>query len=271
MADDLAALQRRFFRLVLAPRGVGEAAPTLFRDDAAALPLRGWIRAPDEAGAVRRLDIYANMYFFRLLDVLRADYPKLTAAIGDDAMHNLATDYLLAHPSDHPSLRQLGRHLPAWLRAHALAAERPPLADLAELEWARIEAFDVADQAVLERADAAALTADAWPSHVFQAVGSARLLRLAHPAHEMWDALENGRPCPPIGACPTDVLVWRGGWQPRHRPVEAGESAALACVLAGRPFSAVCQVVGEGRSEAEAAPLAVAFLLRWIDERLLTL
>ena len=34
--------------------------------------------------AVQRLDIYANMYFFRLLDILRGDYGAVVAAVGDD-------------------------------------------------------------------------------------------------------------------------------------------------------------------------------------------
>ena len=134
MADALRRLQRRFFRLVLAPRGVGPEVPALMHDDPEGVPLDRWIRAPDEAGAVRRLDVYANMYFFRLLDVLRGDYPKLAAALGETALHNLCTDYVLTHPSDNPSLRHFGRHLPGFLKKHSLGVERPHLADLAALE-----------------------------------------------------------------------------------------------------------------------------------------
>ena len=43
---------------------------------------------------VQRLDIYANMYFWRLLDILRGDFSAVVAAVGEDAFHNLVTDYL---------------------------------------------------------------------------------------------------------------------------------------------------------------------------------
>src|SRR4029077_19404566 len=91
----------------------------------------------ERASAIERLDVYANMYFFRILDALRGDYPKVLAVVGDDAFHNLATDYLQAHPSRHPSLRFVGAALPAFLRGHALAGPRPWLPGLAPLEWAR--------------------------------------------------------------------------------------------------------------------------------------
>lgn len=271
MAEDLALLQQRFFRLVRAPRGVAPELPALAHDDPAGVPLLGWIHAPDEEGAIVRLDVYAEMYFFRLLEVLRADYPKLTRAIGDDAMHNLVTDYLLAHPSDNPSLRHLGRHLPVFLRAHPRGEDRPLLADLAELEWARVEAFDVPDEAVLERAAVAAIAPEAWPAHRFRAARSVRLLRLAYPADEAWVALDSGAELLAEGPRATAVLVWRSGHKVLHRPMAAGESVALGVLLAGAPFAAICQAVAEsGGPESAVGRSVLDMLLRWIDEGLLS-
>jgi hypothetical protein len=267
--EDLALLQRRFFRLVLAPAGIEAELPAFSRDDPMGVPLRRWIRAPDEAGAQERLSVYANMYFFRLLDVLRGDYPKLAAVLGDATMHNLATDYLLRYPSDNPSLRYLGRHLPGFLCEHDLGRKRPELWDLAALEWARVEAFDVADEAVLTREEVAALPEAAWPAHAFRAVGSARTLSLHHPAHEIWNAVDRGEAAPVVEARPTELLIWRRGWWVHHRPIERDERSALARVLAARPFAEVCAALGEELSEADAARTAVGLLLRWIDEGLL--
>ena len=271
MADALSRLQERFFRLVLAPRGVGPEVPALEADDPEGVPLLRWIRAPDEAGAVRRLDVYANMYFFRLLDVLRGDYPKLAAVLGDAATHNLCTDYVLCHPSDNPSLRHFGRHLPGFLRKHSLLDLRPDLADLAALEWARVQALDVVDEAVLERAAVAALPADAWASHVFPSVRSARLLRLAHSVDQVWAAIERGNAAPPASPRPTHLLVWRRDLVVYHRAVEPGEAPALERILSAQPFAAVCQaLVAEGVSTEAATHTALGLLLRWIDEGLLS-
>jgi hypothetical protein len=269
MTDDLAALQRRFFRLVRAPTGVADEIPALGRDDPAGVPLLGWVRAPDEAGAAKRLDVYAEMYFYRLLDVLRGDYARLVRAVGDVAMHNLATDYLLAHPSDDPSLRHLGRHFPAFLRGHPLAAERPWLSDLAALEWARVEAFDTADDAVLAREAVAAMPTEAWPAHQFVLVRSARMIRLDWPVHEAWDALEAGADAPAIEVQATALLVWRTGWKVVHRPADAGEAAALGALFGGASFAGVCEAVARKAGELDVAARVVRMLLRWIDEDLL--
>ena len=143
---SLAELQRRFFELItgaesvtaeLAARGVpaGEAEGVA----------RALAVADARGSAIERLDVYANMYFFRILDALRADYPKVLAVIGDEAFHDLATGYLLAHPSRHPSLRFVGAALPGFVAEHRLAKERPWLGELAALEWARVDVFERAE------------------------------------------------------------------------------------------------------------------------------
>ena len=95
--------------------------------------------------AVDRLDVYASMYFVRIHDVLREELARTAAAVGDEAFHDLVTDYLQACPPSHPSLREAGARLPAFLATHALAVDRPWLAELARLERARLEVFDGPD------------------------------------------------------------------------------------------------------------------------------
>ena len=89
--------------------------------------LAGVVSGDERLDPVQRLDIYANMYFWRLLDILRGDYSALVAVLGDDAFHNLVTDYLLACPSTHPSVRNVGARLADYPRA-AVACRRAPLA-----------------------------------------------------------------------------------------------------------------------------------------------
>src|SRR6476620_8270809 len=96
----LREIEERFFALITAPEGVEKT-----------LAARGLPRAHVEefvrSDALRRLDVYANMYFFRLLEVLEDDYPSLRAALGAEAFHNLVTDYLQRHASTHPSVRHV--------------------------------------------------------------------------------------------------------------------------------------------------------------------
>ena len=90
-----------------------------------------------------------RMYFVRIHDVLRGGVAAHGGAAGRGGFHGLVTDYLQACPPTHPSLREAGARLPAFLATHACAAERPWLADLARLERARLEVFDGPDAAPL--------------------------------------------------------------------------------------------------------------------------
>ena len=135
---ELRALQSVFWRLMVAPEGVAAGARALRAEGAIGSEDLGFlVRADDRMNPRERLDVYADMYFYRLRDCLAEDFPKLSAWIGPARLHNVVTYYLLAHPPAHFSLRELGRRLPGFVAGHALASEFPGLADLAALEWAR--------------------------------------------------------------------------------------------------------------------------------------
>ncbi len=170
----LAELQRRFFELVTGPQGI---AQELARRGIPEPELAAIIAGDARASAVERLDVYANMYFFRILEVLRADYPKLAAVVGAETFHDLATDYLQAHPSRHPSLRFVGAALPDFLARHALGATRAWLAELAALEWARVDVFDRADAEVLAHAALSALAPEAFAALALAPVPACALAR----------------------------------------------------------------------------------------------
>jgi uncharacterized protein (UPF0276 family) len=130
------ATQRVFWNLITAPEGATTASEASKIDA---------MIVGDELAAATRIDIYANMYFARLHDALMEDYEALEKSIGHANFHNLVTDFLLAHPSSNPSLRHLGTPLSAFVRGHAVSKDFPWAADLATLEWARVEAFDAAN------------------------------------------------------------------------------------------------------------------------------
>ena len=101
--------------------------------------------------SAERLAIYANMYFARIRGVVEEDFPATARAAGD-GLEALLRDYLETYPPSDPSLRRVGRHLPAFLAAAPTAADRELLKELAELEWTMIEAFDASDESPLEPA-----------------------------------------------------------------------------------------------------------------------
>jgi hypothetical protein len=265
----LAELQRRFFELVTGPEGV---AKELARRGVPERELAAIIAGDARATAVERLDVYANMYFFRILDVLRADYPKLAATLGDDAFHDLATDYLQAHPSRHPSLRHVGAALPGFVAGHAIATQRPWVAELAALEWARVDVFDRADADLLAREALAGLPPEAFAGLALAPVPAVALVPAAFGVEDTWRAIEAGGAATAPARAPDGhaLVVWRRGVAVQHRAVDAAERRALERLLAGTTFGALCADLGAatGSDEASAA-LAARCLGQWVADGLL--
>jgi len=270
-ASRLADVQRRLWRLITAPEGV---APVLAEDgDPRGRNLEVWLTGDRALGAVRRLDVYANAYFLRIHDCLKQDYGALSAALGAEAFHDLATAYLLAHPPRHPSLRFAGVALANFLAADPAAApfrrRWPWAADLARLEWALVDAFDAADEPSLQREDLARLPVDRWPALRLRFHPSLRLLRLSWPVQVLRGAWERGEPLPPVEAAAATVGVWRCGERVVFRTVPPLEATLLASACAGVGFGALCERAAEDLGEDAAPGYAAERVAQWVADELL--
>jgi len=307
-AFGLKRAQTFFWDLITAPEGVRPGFEAMLRRvEAGPSDLDQLIEGDERLPAADRLDIYANMYFYRLLDCLREDYPRLFEACGPDRFHNLVTDYLLRHPSEHPSLRHLGSRLPAFLENHPLGRECPVLADLARLEWTRADLFDAADAAPLTREELARLPQETAGSVRFALVPAFALLRLAHDAPRLWTEMKErakaqaageGAGAEPDGheihsgagmaaeTCrlhaegpavdlprfprrDTAVRVWRRGFVVYHRAIDAEEADGLELLGAGEPLARIAQRLAAGRSAARATERFGRVFQGWIDDGLL--
>jgi hypothetical protein len=269
----LSELQARFFELITGAEGVTAELAARGVPAAEAEAVAGALAVADaRASAVERLDVYANMYFFRILDALRADYPKVLAVVGDEAFHDLATGYLLAHPSRHPSLRFVGAALPGFVAEHRLSRERPWLAELAALEWARVDVFDRRDAAPMTREALAAVAPEDFASIALRCVPACALVPAAWAVEQPWRAVEDGAApeAPAPAAEGHAILVWRRGVTVLHRAVDGDEARALELVARGTTFGALCAALAEtlGSDEA-AAGRAVQLLVAWLADELL--
>jgi hypothetical protein len=213
-------------------------------------------------GSAERLQIYAGMYFHRLRDALREDFPRLAARLGPAGFDALVAAYVRHHPSGHPSLRDLGRELPDFIARHPRAEMPVFLADLARLEWARVEVFDAPDRQPLTAADLAAVPPEEWPGLRFTAIAALQVVRSEWPVHDIWES-----PTGEHARRPTTVRVWREGWTVYHARVEAEEAQALGHLVAGEPFARLCEAFAH-LPPAEAAGGAAGLLARWLADGL---
>jgi hypothetical protein len=287
---SLRRTQEIFWHLITAPEGVEAGLREMTaRGDPAAGEFEALFRGGEGTGhgglpAAERLDIYANMYFFRLRDALREDYPRLFEAIGDRRFHNLITDYLLEHPSRHPSLGHLGEALPRFVAEHQIGREFPWLGDLARLEWDRVEIFVAPDAVPLGREELAGLPQERAGEARFALVPACRVRRFEFDVARLWRELKDraeeeagagARPAsdrqrPPEAARhPAWLRIWRRDLVVYHRRIEEDEARALEELRGGAPLETIFQALAAGSTIEQATGRVGRMMQGWIEDGLL--
>ena len=269
MNVPLKQLQSILYRLITAASGVAEGLAA--EGNMPAGGLNALVLGDDRLSAEDRVDIYANMYFYRLLDVLKEDFPATLRVLGDDNFHNLATGYLLAYPPTEPSVMYCGRSLAAFLHDHPLRTDAPYIADLAALERAVVEVFHGPDAVVLEADQLRAIAPEKWPALKLRMHPAAQILRMEYRVAELLRAIEEDREWKPAAAGAVDVIVWRRDSRVLYRELEKVEERAIAALHDGVTFAKICELVAAD-SDATKDPVEELnrLLARWLADGILT-
>lgn len=219
-----------------------------------------------EASAAMRLAIYARAYRLRLQDALAGDYAKLAMLLGDEQFEALCRAYIDRHPSQHPSLRWLGRHMADFLAATPPWSGRPLLAEMAAFEWTQGEVFDAADAATVTPAEIATLPVHAWAGLRLQAHPSLRHLALHCNAPAIWRALEDGSEAPPAqrGDAALPWLLWRQDLQIHWRSLGSDENWAIDAWCGGACFADICAGLCDWMDAGVVAAYAATLLKGWV-------
>jgi hypothetical protein len=268
MRFQLKDLQNLLYRLITAPSGVAEGLGAEHT-----LP-EGWLAAlvegDERLSAQARVDVYADMYFYRLLEVLKEDYPATLAVLGEANFHNLITAYLIRHQPSEPSVRGAGKFLPDFLRMHPLRAEVPFVADLAKLERTITEVFCAADASLLEASAMNALQPEQWGAVKLRRIPASSVLRAEWRVAEVLRAVEERRDWNPPRRERNRILVGRRNSRVSYREIASNEAAALALLARTTRFDEVCEVLARGLPP-EQAPHAISdTFARWLAEGLIT-
>jgi hypothetical protein len=212
--------------------------------------------------AAERLAIYADMYRWRLTDALRETFPNLARLLGDGRFAALAEDYLRQNPSEHHDVARVGRRMAAFLRRFP-DPDRADLVDLAELEWARQEAFFAAPSEPVGAGALVGLDPGTFARTRLVLSPALRILVLDHAVAPLWRRLEDGEPPDPPVAGASALAVWRNGFEVFHAPLSLDEAVALEGAASGDPLARICAAFAAGRDPAGAAHAALS---SWLAE-----
>jgi hypothetical protein len=267
MPRNLKELESLLYRLITAPSGVAEGLAT--ERDFGARGLEAIVLGDDRLSAEARLDIYANMYFYRIRDALKEDFPATLAVLGDDNFHNLVTGYMLEYPPTEPSISYCGQHLADYLRDHPPHENAPFVADLAKLERAVVEVFSGPDDAALDPDALRATPAEDWPAMKLRIHPAAQILALEWRVSELLRAVEEGHPWKPAERFAVKVLVWRHNARVFYRDLERAEADALEAAPRGATFAEICDIVAANTDDQDPVATMNRMLARWLSEGIL--
>ncbi|PWR19679.1 putative DNA-binding domain-containing protein [Zavarzinia compransoris] len=193
------------------------------------------------AGRSTRADVYRHAYAARLIEVLGTDFPVTAALLGPAGFEAAARAYLAEHPSEAPSVRWLGRHLPAHLRLRG----SPAAADMAAFEWALAKAFDAADGGTVTVETLAGLAPAQWAGLRPRFQPGFSRLAVDHAVQDAWAAHHAGGALAlPALDRPLSLLVWRRALDIQYRPAAAGEDDLIAALTGGGTFGEAVETAG---------------------------
>jgi hypothetical protein len=267
MSFQLKHLQNLLYRLITAPSGVAEGLGAEHR-----LPeggLAALVDGDERLSAEARVDVYSDMYFYRLLEVLKEDYPATLAVLGEANFHNLITAYLIEHRPSEPSVRWAGKFLPDFLRGHQLGAEVPFVADLAKLERALTDIFCAADASLLEASAMNVLQPKEWGAVKMRRIPASAVLRAQWRVAEVLRAVEEKQAWKPPTRERHRILVWRRNSRVSYREIGSNEAAALALLAHTTRFAEVCEVLARGLPPDQAPHAVRDTFARWLAQGLI--
>jgi hypothetical protein len=268
MPIQLKDLQSLLYRLITAPSGVAEGLAA--EHDLGAGGLDAIVLGDDRLSSEARVDIYANMYFYRIRDALKEDFPATLAVLGDENFHNLVTGYLLEHPPTDASITSSGSHLAEYLRDHPMRERAPFIADLAKLERATVEVFLGPDAPALEQDALRAVAVEDWPGMKLKLHPSAQILALDWQVSDLLHAVEDHRPWNPPNQHAVRVLVWRANARVFHRNLDPTEANAHGAAAHGATFAEICDIVAANAGDQDPVAAMNQLLSRWLSDNLLT-
>ena len=159
--------------------------------------------------SLERINIYHEMYYLRLIEILEGDFESVRHAVGEEFFARLARTFIIEHPSRHYDLGNLGAKFPMFLRGAKDLKHRPFIADMAKLERAIEEVFDEAQVAPLKTDELLSVPQGRWAEARIRTIPAFRLIASRYPINKYLEAVRKKRD-PQIPAIePTWICIYR--------------------------------------------------------------
>jgi Putative DNA-binding domain len=261
---NLRALQDLLYQRITAPHGAANRQSD--RCGLSPSVVEALVHGDERLSAAERVGIYADAYFFRLLDCLSEEFPATLVVLGADNFAALVKGYLLMYPPTEPSLLYAGRYLADFLGNHPFAGRWPFIAELARLERAVLDVFHAADAPALGVEALRAVPPGEWPALKLRTHPAVKIVHCKWRSADVLQAVEQGREWNDPEHEDASVLVWRQNALVHYRTLERLERDALLMVKEGAIFAFICEAVAVRAEETDHVALLGRLMARWLAD-----
>lgn len=264
-APRLETIERWMQAVVMHPEGAAAgvvAKPARRLLPQAAAKLENVVLPSKSLTSLERLNIYAYMYYARLLEILTNEYPTTRQVLGDKVFERVCRRFVQRNPSKHRTLNLLSEKFPAFLGRSLPPGNRRSLAvDVARIERAMEDVFDAPRADALAAAEFAAIGADEWHRVRLRVNPALVLLKLRFPANDYMNAARAGaKPRMPRRRA-TFAIVYRRDFKVFRRDQAPGQFKLLTALARGQTLAQAVRssVSGHGNADRLAATLGAWF------------
>ena len=216
---------------------------------APALPCPPGLRAWNGSDPGQRLAVYRNNVTSSLIDALAAGFPVTQELVGEAFFRAMAAEFVRRQPPRSRVLACYGQRLPDFIADFEPARSVPYLADLARLEFARIQAYHAADGDALSPAAVVAALGDGSEADLLRLVchPSVAVLASRFAIASIWAAHQGQGDLAELDPLmPEAALVLRDGLDVLVLSLPPGAERFVAALLQG-------STLGQAMSQALAA------------------
>ncbi len=220
--------------------------------------------------AQKRLNYYANGYRLRLKEVLRSDYERLHAYVGDEMFEQLMDAYIDRYPSRYTSLRDFGQHMLELVLSLEPFARLPEVAEITRVEQAFNRSFDCRDDAPISWPAFTQLEPEAWSGLKLKFHDSVQLIDQRFNSFQIWQALSEQKMPPEKSEQSSVWLIWRQDLVSRYRSLDGPEQIALEIAKLGGDFAQVCENL-QPLCGDDTPHQALMFLQQWVHDEMIVM
>lgn len=152
-SPTLKELQQWMRWILTDPRGVSDALGNPYPNDVIPLSrytspqvnILRWICEGSTGDQIKPLNIYAEAYFSRIVEVLSEDFPVTRRIVGEMFFQKLIADYLKYFPSSEYNISAVGKNLPRFVESYEDLTSSPVVHAAAKFDWVVLRAFNAPD------------------------------------------------------------------------------------------------------------------------------